>query len=374
MYFKRRKTAQNNLLLVSILVTLVISLFLVYNASSTYAYNYFGSSYYFLVNQFIWVCVGLLAFFFVQILPFETFKKTSFLLYVIAVVFLLLVLIPSPFSVEVYGARRWLVLNPEPFPAIPFLGRLSFQPAEFAKLATCLVLPLVFLSTREKASTGSVAKLAGYFLLPALLILVEPDLKDALILCIVGASIIFAGGIDFKYFLYAIPIALFLLLMSILLSPYRLERVKTYFSADHSDESSYHAKQLNIALGSGGVFGVGVGKSRQKNEYLPEVVGDSIFAIFGEEFGFIGSTLLVFLISLVFYSIYKSTLIITDMYERLFSVGVLSWYGAQAFLNMGSISGLIPLTGVPLPLISYGGSSLLFMLTALAIVYKYSKS
>lgn len=374
MYFKRRKTAQNNLLLVSILITLVISLFLVYNSSSTYAYNYFGSSYYFLINQFIWVCVGLAAFFFVQILPFEIFKKTSFLLYIVAIVFLLVVLIPSPFSLEVYGARRWLVLNPEPFPAIPFLGRLSFQPAEFAKLATCLVLPLVFLSTSNKGSTSSVVKLAGYFLLPAFLILVEPDLKDALILCVVGASIIFAGGVDFKYFLYAIPIGLLLLLMSIMFSPYRLERVKTYFAADHSDESSYHSKQLNIALGSGGVFGVGVGKSRQKNEYLPEVVGDSIFAIFGEEFGFIGSTLLVFLISLVFYSIYKSTLIITDMYERLFSVGVLSWYGSQAFLNMGSISGLIPLTGVPLPLISYGGSSLLFMLTALAIVYKYSKS
>jgi len=374
MYIKRRKTAKNNLLLVSILVTLAISLFLVYNASSTYAYNYFGSSYYFLINQFVWVCVGLLAFFLVQILPFGAFKKISFLMYVTSIIFLVIVLIPNPFSLEVYGARRWIVLNPKPFPILPLLGRLSFQPAEFTKLATALTLPLVFLSAREKTSLGAIAKLAGYFLLPALLILIEPDLKDALILCVLGASIIFAGGVEFKYFLYAIPVGMLLLIFSILFSPYRMERVKTYFSSKHSGESSYHAKQLNIALGSGGIFGVGVGKSRQKNEYLPEVVGDSIFAIFGEEFGFIGSTLMVFLITLVFYSIYRSTLMITDMYERLFSIGVLSWYGTQAFLNMGSISGLIPLTGVPLPLISYGGSSLLFMLTALAIVYKYSKS
>jgi cell division protein FtsW len=370
---KKRNTSSNRLLLISVLFTLLISLFLVYNASSTYAYNYFGNSYYFLVNQFVWVVFSLFIFYILQLVPFELVSKFAILFYFVSIFFLFIVLLPTPFSLEVYGARRWLILNPDPFPALPFINRLSFQPSEMAKLALCLAVPAIYLKMLKKDSFHALLKGSFYFLVPALLVLLEPNLKDSLILVFMGSSIIFSAGASIKYFIYAIPVAFLLLLLLIFTSSYRMERVKTYLGKGDTKETSYHARQLNIALGSGGIFGVGIGQSRQKNEYLPEVVGDSIFAIFGEEFGFVGSTFLLSLISLVFYAIFRSIHKMDNLYERLLGVGVLSWFGIQSFLNMGSISGLIPLTGVPLPLISYGGSSLLFMVSALAFVYKFSK-
>jgi cell division protein FtsW len=368
------KLAQNNLLLFSVFLTLLLSLFLVYNASSTYAYNYFGSSYYFLINQVVWVVAGTFVFAVIQVLPTNFVKSISVPLFFISVFFLLVVLIPSPFSLQVYGARRWILLNPEPFPEIPFIGRVSFQPSELMKLSTTLLIPLIYLKMLNKDSFSALVKSCLYFMVPALLILIEPDLKDALILVFIGASVLFAAGVDYKYFFYAIPIGVVLLLLVILTSPYRMERVKTYMGFGDIIESSYHAQQLNIALGSGGIFGLGVGQSRQKNEYLPEVVGDSIFAIFGEEFGFVGSLFLISLVSFVFFALFKSIIKTTNIYERLVGVGVLSWFGVQSLLNMGSISGLIPLTGVPLPLISYGGSSLVFMMAGVGLVYKFSKN
>jgi len=118
---------------------------------------------------------------------------------------------------------------------------------------------------------------------------------------------------------------------------------------------------------------LGFGKSRQKNEYLPEVVGDSIFAIYGEEFGFLGSIVLILLLVAILYTLYKITINLQDVDQRLSSTALLTWFGLQTFLNLGAVSGVIPLTGVPLPLISYGGSSLVFIVSGFAVVYKYSK-
>ncbi|PIR42986.1 hypothetical protein COV24_05015 [candidate division WWE3 bacterium CG10_big_fil_rev_8_21_14_0_10_32_10] len=371
--YRKKISESRSFLVIPLILSLLISIFLVYNSSSTYAYDYFGSEYYFLINQTIWIFVGSIMFFIIQKIPDSFFNKLLVPVYFAALFLLFFMLFPTPFSLEAYGARRWFLINPEPFPAIPYINRLGFQPSEFMKLLICLLLPKVLLSVRSMVSTkDKIIKYLIYLIVPVLLVLLEPDLKNAVLILCIGLTILFVSGFNVKYFFYSVPVLLALALLLIVTSPYRMERLKTYLGNDSG--SSYHVKQINIALGSGGLFGVGLGQSRQKVEYLPEVVGDSIFAILGEEFGFVGSFVLISILFYLFLSLYKSIYLIKDISKKLTVTGIFTWYGLQVFLNLGAVSGVIPLTGVPLPLISYGGSSLLFIMSAIAFVYKYIKS
>jgi len=371
---KSEKNSTRSFLLLPLIISIISGIFFVYNSSSTYAYENFGNAFYFLINQSTWILIGVIVFLIIQKMPLSLIHKLSIPLYFLALFFLVVVLIPSPFSLKVYGARRWLLINPSPFSEFPFLGRLGFQPSEMIKLLLCVLLPKVLLSIKSLYNENvKLLKYVCYLLVPASLVLLEPDLKNAFLIVFIGGCILFVAGFKIRYFVFSIPIFLFILLVVIIFYPYRLERVYTYLGSGDS-QSSYHLRQINIALGSGGIFGVGMGQSRQKNEYLPEVVGDSIFAVIGEEFGFVGSFMLVLLLFLVTLGLYKSVRIIKSFNEKLTAVGVLSWYGMQVFLNLGAVSGVIPITGVPLPFISYGGSSLVFLLAGFALVYKSSKN
>ncbi len=367
-----RKPSSWNPLPWILVICSTISIFLVYNASSIYAYNTFNNSYYFLINQTIWFSAAIFLFYVIQKLPISLFEKSVTPLFFICVFLLLLVLMPLPFSVNVYGARRWLVLNPEGLlPEVPFLGRLTLQPSELFKLAISLFLPKLLLQNIKYGESHIFVKSLVYLSIPSLLILLEPDLKDTLIVAAMGISILFVSNISLKYFTPAIPIAIAAALLLIIIAPYRFERLKTYLGGGSDLGTSYHVKQINIALGSGGLFGVGVGKSIQKNEYLPEVMGDSIFAVFAEEFGFVGSLSLILLLLFLLYTLYKMVNSIQNVYYKLYSIGVLVWISIQSIMNLGSISGILPLTGVPLPLISYGGSSLIFTVIALGLVNRF---
>jgi len=152
-------------------------------------------------------------------------------------------------------------------------------------------------------------------------------------------------------------------------SPYRVKRLLTFFNPDADPlGASYHVRQALIALGSGGIFGLGLGNSRQKYYYLPEATTDSIFAIIGEEFGLIGTTVLLVVFALLFFQATKITLAVTDEFGKLLGMGIISWLTVQTIVNLASIVGLIPLTGVPLPFISYGGSALVVELAGLGIL------
>lgn len=374
--YKKLPETQNTFFILPVLVFLcsLFSIFLVYNASSIYAYNNFGNSYYFLINQSIWFGVSFIIFFIIQKIKLSFIEKNITLFYFISIFFLILVLLPTPFSLNVYGARRWLILNPQGIlPEFPFLGRLTIQPSEVFKLSVCLFFPKMLLQNIRLGEKELVIKSLIYTFLPALLILFEPDLKDTIIIILIAVSIMFVTNVSLKYFLPAIPLLLVAGLVLVLVAPYRFERLKTYMGGGNDLGTSYHIKQINIALGSGGLFGVGIGKSIQKNEYLPEVMGDSIFAVFAEEFGFIGSASLIGLILFILFIIYKITLNFGNIYYKLFSTGILTWISAQSIMNLGSISGILPLTGVPLPLISYGGSSLLFSIIGLSLLYRFYK-
>ena len=156
-------------------------------------------------------------------------------------------------------------------------------------------------------------------------------------------------------------------------SEYRRQRVLTYFGSNTDSASNYHVEQVNLALGSGGVFGKGLGQSRQKFNFLPEVTSDSIFAIIGEELGFVGTSLFILLFTYFLYRGFKIAKASTDDFGMLLGVGIMAWLGIQYSINVSAMVGLIPLTGVPLPLVSYGGSSTIFVLAGLGIVAQISK-
>ena len=181
-------------------------------------------------------------------------------------------------------------------------------------------------------------------------------------------------GERLKKLLYLLPIIAGIFIFFILFNSYSLNRVKTFLEVNSSEDQNYHQNQIEISLGSGGVFGIGLGKSRQKFSFLPEIYSDSIFAVIGEEAGMIGTYLVTFLIFYLVYLGLKIASLQTDMYNKLLAVGISAWFGFQAVVNLASMAQLMPLTGVPLPLISYGGSSTIFLMTGLGILGNISKS
>jgi cell division protein FtsW len=181
-------------------------------------------------------------------------------------------------------------------------------------------------------------------------------------------------GERLKYLVYALPFIAVVFIFFIIYDSYSSNRVKTYFDVNSSADQNYHTNQIEISLGSGGIFGVGLGKSRQKFSFLPEIYSDSIFAVIGEEAGLIGTMVVA---SLIFYLIYLGFYVAsvqTEMYYKLLATGITAWFGSQAVVNLFAMTQLFPLTGVPLPLISYGGSSTIFLMTGLGILGNISRS
>jgi cell division protein FtsW len=201
------------------------------------------------------------------------------------------------------------------------------------------------------------------------LVMLQPDLGSALVLGAIGFGMYVAAGGQIKHVMAIIGIGLLGILLLIVVSPYRRDRLKTFFSAEEDPlGASYHIRQITIALGSGGWFGQGFGQSRQKYQYIPEASTDSIFSIAAEEVGFVGSTVILLLYVGLMFTGLKIAEKPSDTYARLVAVGIVTWLGAQTAINLGSIVSIIPLTGVPLPYISYGGSALVSVLAASGIL------
>lgn len=354
-------------LLVSIILLLIFGIILVYDASVVVSHDVFGGKYHFLILQAIWVILGSLAALVVYRVGYQRWAKVSFPLLVISLLFLFLTVIarflPTVFDTfipEVYGARRWIIIP----------GRISFQPSELTKFGSILYFSAWL-------AKGDRSPIPFFFLLSLLagLIIVQPDFGTAAILVAVVLSIYFVSGVSlFKL----VPLVGFILaagLAFIYSSPYRVERLQTYLNPSAADplKSGYHIKQVLIALGSGGLAGQGFGESRQKYSYLPEVTTDSIFAVVGEEMGFVGASILVALFMFLIYRSFLVALRSKTKLGQLVAVGVASWLAVQIAVNLAAMTALVPLTGIPLPLISYGGSSMLFMMMGLGLLLSVSK-
>jgi cell division protein FtsW len=270
-----------------------------------------------------------------------------------------IVLIPGIGS-TVYGARRWINF-----------GFFSFQPTELAKIAVILYLSSWFLYKERKRFLHFILILGSIIGLTML----QPDLGTSLIIFSLFISIYFISGENLKYLYAFFPVALVGILGLILTSPYRLKRLMSFLDPSADPEgSSYHIRQILISLSSGGIFGRGFSNSRQKYQFLPEAHTDSIFAIIGEEVGFIGGFLLISLYIFLLYSIYRVALKSKDRFGFLLSGAILTLLSLQAIINLGGMVAIMPLTGVPLPFISYGGSSLLIFYSLMGIVISVARN
>lgn len=352
---------------ISIVAILAIfGLVMLSSASSDLAKARFGDSYYYIEHQIMnGLLVGIAGFLLGMFVPLKVWEKSSVWLFLGSIVLLILVFFPM-FGIEMKGSERWLDL-----------GFVSFQPGEVLKLTF-----LLFLSSwvaRDKDRSKSVSR----GLIPFLLILgvsvgllfLQPATTIAVILTGAVLAAYFAAGAKIRYIVSIMLLGAISVAGLIYVTPYRLQRIKGFLDPE-SDPlgATYHINQSLTAIGSGGLWGVGFGNSTTKLKYLPEPIGDSIFAVIGEEFGFVGA---LFVISLFALFIWKGFMIAKnsrDVFSRSLGVGLTSLIGIQAFINIGAISGLIPLTGVPLPFVSYGGTALAVSLTMCGILANISRS
>lgn len=333
-------------------------LLMVYDASSIMAYNLFGDKYHFFKDQIVWITIGFFALFFLSAIDYHKFYNLALPALIAALILLLLVFLPG-IGMGAKGANRWINLY-----------FVSIQPAEFVKLSLALYLSAWF-SNKEKERFLAFSLLVGSVLL---LVMLEPDMGTASIILFEAIIIYFLSGGNIMHFIMGAPIIAIVGFILIKLEPYRAARLTSFLNVDRSlEHTSYHVKQILIALGSGGLFGLGIGNSLQKFAYLPENVTDSIFPIIAEEYGFLGSSLLVFLFLIL---IWRSFIIAShapDTFGKLFAAGITSFIGIQAVINLGSMTALLPLTGVPLPFISYGGSALIVDMASIGILLNISR-
>lgn len=371
---------------IAVISFLMFGLLMIADSTSVSSKNLYGDPYRFVVLQATWAVAGLVAFYIFYRIDYRSLLKISrslFLFNMLALIVLAVVgLMPCSMSISfapcVNGANRWLYLNPPPLPEIPFLGVLGFQPGELAKLSVIVYLAsqLSLISQKDKSAKGK-KPFEVYLKITVLmsgLIILQPNMSTAAMVFILGTIIYFVSGAPLKPVLITVPVFLILAILVMVSSPYRMARLKAMVSGEDSSESSYHVKQALVALGSGGFFGVGFGQSKQKYQYLPEVASDSIFAIIGEEFGFIGTIVVVFAYALFIFKGFRIAKKSQDMFGKLVAIGISSWLGIQFFINVASMTKLIPMTGVPIPLISYGGSSMVFSLIGLGILANVQKN
>lgn len=358
-------------LLVAVALLLAFGVLMVYDASVVASLDRFGGQYHYLILQVIWVFLGLIPAMFFYLFDYKKLRILALPLFLFSVLSLIFVLLPTSFNPEILGARRWIYLNPAPMPEIPLLGRFKFQPSEVAKLSLVLYLAALFIS-RKKIG---LRLFLPFLILVAVPVVLEPDLGTAVILAGIGVATYFVAGGSLIQLILLVPLLLAATVALILISPYRSERLLTYLNPSLADPqgAGYQIKQILIALGSGGLFGLGIGEGRQKYAYLPGVNTDSIFAVIGEEFGFVGTAALVFLFLLVIYRGYRVAQHASDQFGRVLAAGITAWFALQTLVNLGAMVGVTPLTGVTLPLISYGGSSLVVTMVAFAILLNISR-
>ncbi|MDO8503156.1 MAG: putative lipid II flippase FtsW [bacterium] len=343
-------------LAVAVTALIVFGVVMVFNTSIVDAARTFGDQFYFGKRQLLWAGIGFLGMIVLSKTPYPLFAKLALPFFLLTTVLLILALIPG-FGASALGATRRINIGP-----------FGFQPAELAKLSMVVFLATILSKRKHPA----------YFLISValvlLLVILEPDLGTTGIIGAIAILVYFASGAPIWHFILLIPVALAGVATLALSSSYRKERVLTFFNPDIDPlGTSYHIRQILIALGSGGIFGVGLGQSRQKYLFLPEPMTDSIFAIIGEELGLLGT---VGVLGVFVFLIWRGFLIARrtpDPFGRLLAVGITSWIGVQAFVNLAAMVALLPLTGVPLPFVSYGGSSLVVGLLGIGILLSISR-
>ncbi len=335
----------------------LIGLFFVFEASTVESFKLFGHQYHFFKQQALWLAISFVVFFFSSRIKVKYFEKFALHFYVLNILLLILTLIPG-IGLKLNGARRWI--------SLPF-GTL--QPVEIFKFV--LINFYAYLLSKKL----DLKSFLFFLLWPTILILLQPDFGSLMILVASSLIVYFLSGANIKLLSMVFAGGFLLALLVVLFSPYRRERLTTFLNPEENVlEDSYHVRQITLALGGGSWLGRGIGNSQQKYSYVPEASSDSIFAIVAEEIGFVGSFIIITLFACYF--ILANAMVRNkdlSKYEHLLYYGILAWIAIQLLFNLSAVVVLLPLSGMPLPFFSQGGSSLLMLFFASGVLLSIAR-
>lgn len=371
------KDTKNNLdfgMLITIIILLCAGIVMVASASSYYALSNYNNSNYFLVRQLFFGIIGFIFMIIISNIDYKRYKKWGYLFYIICLVLLVLVL--TPLGQTRNGAKRWLGF-----------GALVFQPSEIMKIGLVIGMS-TYLSLNYKKLTS----FKGYIIPVLMLLLVvivmfmQKHLSGTIVMFVAACSIIFVSGIKVKarYIIAGIIAAAAMLAVFIFMpsgdstesgGSFRLDRIVSFLNPEEDIKGgNWQAAQSLYAIGSGGIFGRGLGQSRQKYLWLPEAQNDFIFSVLGEELGLVGTVTVLALFSFFIYRGYRIAITARDMYGSLLATGITSAFALQILVNIAVVTCTVPVTGMPLPFFSYGGTALFINLCAMGILLNISRT
>ncbi len=359
-------TAPPDAVLISSIAILVgIGLVMIFSASSALAFAVHHDATYYLKRQALWLAVALALAYAAYRLDYNKLKAVSPLLFILSVISLLAVLVPHV-GIVVNTSRRWLGA-----------GSLAVQPSEFAKLALVLFLAAKLSSRGERITSlvRGVGPLCIAIAIVVMLVLKEPDMGTASLLAIVAFTMLFAAGARIDHLILILVSTVPIVALELLADPYKRARALAFLNPWKDPQNTgFHIVQSLLALGSGGIFGVGLGASRAKFFYLPEQYTDFIYAVLGEELGLIGAVGVILLFIIFAHRAIRIALSAPDRFGFFLTIGCTALIVFQALLNIGVVTSSWPVTGVPLPFISFGGSSLVVCLVAVALILNVGRA
>ncbi len=366
------------ILIIAVALLLIFGILILTSVSVSFSQEKFGNPYYYLKRQILLgIIPGITLLFLAFYFPLKLLKKWAPFLLLINLILVAMVFLPK-IGLTVGGATRWLSLG----------ENITFQPSEFLKLTFILYLAswLTFRTSFKKSlkekkisfhKNSFTQTLIAFLIiigLISLLLILQPHISTLGIIILLGLLMYFLAGTPFWHSLLITLFGIGGLLYLIKTAAYRIERWLVFLNPEIDPMGiGYQLKQSLITIGSGGIFGLGLGMSRQKFGFLPQPMTDSIFAIFSEEAGFLGVIILISLFLIILWRGFKISKEVKDNFAKLAALGISSWLVLQAFVNIGSMIGILPLTGIPLPLISYGGSHLVAELIGIGILLNISK-
>jgi len=360
----RRGHSPDYALALSTIALVVFGLIMVSSASVVFSFETTGSNNYYFFRQVAFALVGIGAWFLIQRYDYHRLKKWAPYILGVGIALLVAVLIPH-IGLHVGGARRWIGIGP-----------ITLQASELAKLAVIIFLAYFFErnSRHIQDFRRAVVPFALLMVVLGVLIMAEPDLGTLGVIAAIALGMYWIAGAAFRHLAFLTSLALGAGWLLIKMAPYRLNRILAFLDPARDPLGiGYHVTQALVAVGSGGLLGLGFGHSRQKFNYLPQASSDSIFAVIAEELGFLRVIIILIVFAFLVWRGLRVARTAPDTFGRLLASGIVIWISVQTFVNIGSIIGLLPLTGVPLPLISLGGSSLVITLIALGILLNISK-
>ena len=346
------------------LALVIFGLVMLASASSNLAKNQFNDSLYYLKHQMIYgLSLGIIGFFIATKINYNIYRKIAIPLLLLSIFGLFLIF--TPFGFKAGGAERWLKI-----------GTFIFQPSELLKIPFIIYLAAWLGNSTDRQKSFWRGFVPFLIILGTVLFLLlkQPATSTSVILMMVALIVYFVSGAKVSYIISALVAGAMILALLIYFTPYRWARVSAFLKPENNLQTTgYHVNQTKIAIGSGGLWGVGYGQSTTKIKHLPEPIGDSIFAVIAEEMGFVGAIGLLGVLFLLVMRIMFLAVKFSDRFGQLLLIGFGSLIMLQCFVNIGAISGILPLTGTPLPFISYGGTALAVYMTISGIIVNVSK-